>query len=247
MDTRVAPGTPGLSGSSAVLVSSLPLGIFSFVFLVTTFAVGLPLSLVWLGIPVLMAFLAGSRGLADLERIRVRAWLGRPVPRPYRPLPTTGFRARWLTRARDAQTWRDVTYLVLLLPLGVVEFTVMVTFWALALGLVALPVYYRFLPDGLYAFPGHDVRWIVVDSVPTALPWAVLGVLLVCLAVPLTRGVGAGHARLAAALLGPSPRRERAAEAAPPVPTSREAASRDRAPTDAASGDAAGSTSTVAG
>lgn len=217
MDVHLSSPRP--AGSLALLLSSLPLGIVSFVFLVTTFSVGVPLSLVWAGIPVLMAFVLGSRGLAELERARVRALAGTSVPRPYAVLPSAGARARWLTRVRDAQTWRDVVYLLLLLPVGIVEFTLAVTFWALALGLVALPVYYRFLPDGIYAFPGHDLRWIVVDSVPTALPWAALGVLLACLALPVTRGVATGHAWLAAALLGPSRRRMREAEAEPDVRT----------------------------
>ncbi|MCP2253690.1 putative sensor [Prauserella aidingensis] len=204
---------PRLGGALPFLLLSLPLGILGFVFVVTTTSVGVPTALVWVGIPVLMLLLAGTRGLADLERARVRGMLSATVPRPYRPLPEGPVRSRWLARARDAQTWRDAAYLIILLPVGIVEFTLVVVFWSVSLGLITLPVYYRFLPEGLYAFPSHDLRWVVVDSVPTALPWMALGVLLACASVPLTRGLAAGHAWLARALLGPTQRRIRAAEA----------------------------------
>ncbi|TWH22639.1 hypothetical protein JD82_04528 [Prauserella rugosa] len=45
MDVHLSSPRP--AGSLALLLSSLPLGIVSFVFLVTTFSVGVPLSLVW--------------------------------------------------------------------------------------------------------------------------------------------------------------------------------------------------------
>jgi len=204
---------PRLGGALPFLLLSLPLEILGFVFVVTTASVGAPTALVWVGIPVLMLLLAGARGLADLERARVRAMPSTTVPRPYQPLPGGPLRSRWLARARDAQTWRDAAYLIILLPVGIVEFTLVVVFWSVSLGLTALPAYYRFLPEGLYAFPSHELRWVVVDSVPTALPWTALGVLLACASVPLTQGLAVGHAWLARALLGPTRRRIREAEA----------------------------------
>ncbi|MBB3661731.1 hypothetical protein FB384_000635 [Prauserella sediminis] len=203
---------PRLGGALPFLLLSLPLGIVGFVFVVTTASVGAPTALVWVGIPVLMLLLAGTRGLADLERARVRGMLTSAVPRPYRPLPQGPVRSRWLARARDAQTWRDVVYLILLLPVGIAEFALVVVFWSVSLAMIALPVYYRFLPEGLYAFPSHDLRWITVDSVPTALPWMALGALLAWVSVAVTRRLGAGHALLARALLGPTARRMREAE-----------------------------------
>lgn len=200
-DADVRVGRPRLAGALVVLTSSLPMGIVGFVFVVTTFAAGLPTSLVWVGIPLLMALVAGARGLANVERARVRGLLGTSMPRPYRPLPTSGPRARWGARVRDAQTWRDVAYLVLLLPLGIAEFALTVAFWSASLGLVALPVYYRFLPAEAFTFPTEGLRWLTVDSVATALPWAALGVLFVTAAIPGTRALAVGHARLAAALL----------------------------------------------
>ncbi|GAA1229408.1 sensor domain-containing protein [Prauserella halophila] len=204
--------TPRLRGALPFLLLSLPMGIVGFVFVVTTVSAGAPTALVWVGIPVLMLLLTGTRRLADLERTRVHGMLDAAVPRPYRPLPHGPVRSRWLARARDAQTWRDIFYLIILLPVGIVEFTLVVVFWSVSLGLIALPVYYRFLPEGLYAFPSHELRWVTVDSVPTALPWTALGVLVACGAVLGTRALGAGHAWLARALLGPTARRIREAE-----------------------------------
>jgi len=113
---------------------------------------------------------------------------------------------------RDASTWRDLTYFFLLFPLGIVEFVLVTTFWATSLGLAGLPIYYRFLPDGAWYFPGYDLRWITVDSTVEALPWAALGVLFVALSVALTKALAAGHARFAIALLGPTATQRRRME-----------------------------------
>ncbi|MFC4001845.1 sensor domain-containing protein [Prauserella oleivorans] len=202
-----------LAGSLGYLLLNLPAGIAGFVFVVTTLAVGVSTAIIWVGVAVLALTVVGVRAAATAERARIRALLDITIPQPYRPLPGTGARARWRARVRDAATWRDLAYLVLLFPLGIAEFVVVVTSWAVALAHLALPVFYRWLPDGAYFFPSYDLRWIVVDSVPTALPWAALGMLLACVAVAVTRGLATVHARFALALLGPSGRRVREAEA----------------------------------
>lgn len=194
------------------LLLSLPLGIAGFVFVVTMTSVGAATALVWVGVPVLMLLLVGTHRLADLERRRVRGLLATTVPRPYRPLPHGPVRSRWFARARDAQTWRDAAYLLILLPVGIAEFALVVTLAAVSLAMTAIPLYYRFLPEGVYAFPSPDLRWVTVDSVTTALPWMALGVLLACAAVPFTHMLAACHVRLAWALLGPTARRIREVE-----------------------------------
>ncbi|MEU6645868.1 sensor domain-containing protein [Saccharomonospora sp. NPDC046836] len=195
---------PSVGGSAAYLLLNLPVGIIGFVFLVTTLTVGVSTAIIWVGLPILALAILGTRGGARLERARIYALLDRYITLPYRPLPGGSQKLRWMARLKDAATWRDLTYFLLLFPIGIAEFVVVVTSWAFALGLVALPIYYRFLPEGAYFFPSFDLRWITVDSVPAALPWAALGVLFVALAAVLTRGMGAAHARFAELLLGPT-------------------------------------------
>lgn len=199
---------PPLGGSTAYLLMNFPLGIFWFVTLVTLTSVGVSTAIVWIGIPVAAFAVLLWRGGARVERARVFALLDTLIPMPYRPLPEGGQKLRWMTRLRDAATWRDATYLLLLFPLGILEFVVLVTTWSITLALLALPVYYRYLPEGAYYFPAWDLRWITVDSTLTALPWATLGVLFLVVTVNITRSLAGLHANLARTLLGPTRRRE---------------------------------------
>lgn len=93
---------------------------------------------------------------------------------------------------------------MLLFPLGIIEFVLLITSWSVSLALLALPIYYRYLPDGAYYFPAWDVRWITVDSTVAALPCAALGVLFVAVTAVLTRALAAMHARFTRGLLGPT-------------------------------------------
>ncbi|HKS46842.1 MAG TPA: sensor domain-containing protein [Amycolatopsis sp.] len=203
---------PPVGGSLLYLMMNLPLGIASFTALVTLVLLGLGTVIVWVGVPVLALLFLGLRGAARAERERVHSLLGAYVATPYRPLPESGQKARWKAQLTDAATYRDFTYFLLLLPLGITEFILLVTSWSVALGLVTLPISVRYVPGGAYYFPSKDVRWFVVDSTLDALPWAALGVLFVAVAVALTRVLGGLHARFARLVLGPGPRARRLAE-----------------------------------
>jgi len=67
------------------LLSSFPLGIFWFIVLVALLLVGLPLTIMWVGLPILaLAMLVCIVG-ADTERRR--PLLGTHLSSPHRPLP----------------------------------------------------------------------------------------------------------------------------------------------------------------
>lgn len=196
--------SPRVLSTVPYLLLNLPVGIFWFVTLVTLTMVGLGTSIIWVGVPLLMLAAVLCRGAATLERGWVHTMLGVYIARPYRPLPS-GFRAYWRARLGDPATWRDLAYFLLLLPFGIVEFAMMIALWSTGLGLLALPVYFRFLPpDGSWRLFDTDHPWVVVDSTLDALPWAVLGALVCVLAVLVTRWLGMVHARFARGLLGPS-------------------------------------------
>ncbi|MEV4603551.1 sensor domain-containing protein [Amycolatopsis sp. NPDC049253] len=195
---------PPLGRALAFLLLNLPMGIVSFALITVLLSAGAGTLVVWLGVPLLGLLVLLARGAGRMERARVFSLLDTYVDSPYLPLPPTGQRARWTTRLKDGATWRDLSYFFLLFPVGLVEFVLVVTFWATSLGLVALPIYYRFLPEGAWYFPGYDVRWLTVDSTVSALPWAALGVLFAALSVALTRGLAALHGGLAVALLRPT-------------------------------------------
>jgi hypothetical protein len=195
---------PPFGGSVVFLLLNLPWGVVAFVVLVSFTAAGLGTAVVWLGVGLLAVLVLAARGAARLERARVYALLDRYIDLPYLPLPAGKRGRRWKARLTDMSTWRDLAYFFVLFPLGVVEFVLVMAFWATSLSLAALPVYFRWLPGGGYHFPSEDVRWLTVDSTVEALPWAALGVLFIALSVALTKALAGVHARLANALLGPT-------------------------------------------
>lgn len=197
-----APVRPSLGGSLAFLVLSFPLGVLWFALLVTLLAAGVATAVVWVGLGVLAGAVLLWRAGAHAERARVYALLDVWIPAAYRPLPA---KRRWRARLADGATWRDLAYLLLLFPVGIVEFVLTVTLWSTSLAAIGLPVFYRFLPTSSWRFPtyGNGPVWFVVDSIVDALPVAALGVLLLAVTVRITLGTAAAHGRFARYLLGP--------------------------------------------
>jgi signal transduction histidine kinase len=198
-----APLSPRTWTAAAYLVASMAVGVFWFVVLATGLSVGLALVIVWVGVPVLALTMLAWRGGAWLERRWVGLTLGVRIPDPYRPLPAGGLLARWGAMAADPATWKDLAYLVLLLPLGIAWFVVTVTLWAVALTSLTAPAYY-WLPSGRLGFDNGAGVNFVVDTLPEALVVAAAGALLCVVAAWATRGMAIAHAAVAQGLLGPT-------------------------------------------
>lgn len=205
MTTIHSDGTrpnPPLLGSLAYLVMNLPIGIGSFVFVIVSMSVGVSTAIIWVGLAVLAVGLLVMRGLTHLERLRVHAMLGTYIASPYRPLPSKG---RWLARVKDPATWKDMAYLVLMLPVGIAEFTIMVVLWSVSLYLTFLPVYWVWIPsDWQMVLWDHSV--VTLDSWWETLPFAGLGVVILAVTIIVTNALGTLHAVYARAMLGPSER-----------------------------------------
>lgn len=204
---------PPLGGSLVYLVLNFLLGIVGFVVLLTLTITGISTAIIWAGIPITALAILVARGGAQMERARTSALLDVTIPEPGDTMPAGTWKTRWSHRLRDSLTWRSYLYFFLLFPLGIAHFVLVVTLWSVSLGLIGLPIYYRFLPGGAWHFPGYQpegMRWITVDSVPSALPWTIAGVALLALVVVITRFLAGTHARFARFLL--SSRRDRQPE-----------------------------------
>jgi hypothetical protein len=124
------------------LLLGLPLGVLDFTILITGLSLGLGLIVTLIGIPVLVATLIVARSLASLERELAVSLLDAPMPR--RGQPGGGDGGSLLARLRvlvaSRRTWAEVGFLLLRLPLGILDFTVAVTIIALALSGVVMPI-----------------------------------------------------------------------------------------------------------
>ena len=128
--------------NAAYMLLGLGLGIFHFVLLVTGFSLGLGLLITLLGIPLLVATLLVARGLAAMERELARSWLDAPVPRRrLSSMRKTGLSwARLKELVASGRTWSEVVFLLLRLPMSILDFAFIVTLLGLMFGGFALPV-----------------------------------------------------------------------------------------------------------
>jgi signal transduction histidine kinase len=197
-DTWVATG---------YLLATFPLGALWFTIAVTGLTLGVATAVVWVGLPILLLSAILWRAGARTQRALLRGALGIDIPDPYRPPPAGSLLARFTARLTDPTTWRDLAYLVLLLPLGALWFALVLTAWGVPLALLLTPLWYRLVPEGagmLHNGAGQNL----VDTLPKALAVAVVGLLLCLGAAHLVRGMAFLHGRIAGGLLGRSPRAE---------------------------------------
>jgi hypothetical protein len=183
------------------LLSSFPLGIFWFIILVVLLLVGLPLTIVGVGLPILALAMLVCIQSADTERRRLAALLGTRLSSPHRPLPRGTVLTRLRVRATDPALWRALLYLLLLLPTGLVEFFVVLAL-ALSAALATYPLWFWTLPDG------QGVQWpgFVADTAPEALLVMLVGLVATTAAAAFVLGVARAHAALGRILLGQSRR-----------------------------------------
>jgi signal transduction histidine kinase len=172
-----------------VVAIVLPLGI----------GLGVGLAPVLVGVPIAMATVALWRGMAAAERQRAALVLGAPIAAVVLPGPP-GERLwdRFRRRLADPAVWKELAWLLLLVPLGTVAASVAVAAWAAAATLLAIPAVAPAAPDGS-----------LLGELSTALRVLapVGGVVLVVLAAAITQAAAAGLAVLARALLAPDERR----------------------------------------
>jgi signal transduction histidine kinase len=184
-------------GRIAYLVIALPLGVAEFSFLVTAISFGLATAITLIGIPVLIVTIYAWRWLAQLERRLIGALTAVHIPSPYRPDPVgAGLSKKIHGRLADPATWKDLVFLLLQLPLGIVSFTVAVVVLGLAAAGLAAPAYYWALPDGM------QVGIITVDTLGEAIALVPFGALIALAGIPALRLLGRGYGELASLLLG---------------------------------------------
>jgi hypothetical protein len=98
---------------------------------------------------------------------------------------------------KDRAAWMGTLWSLLLLPIGILGFTVAVTLWSVALGFVTSPLWYWALPEGDDTIP-------LLDSMSVG--YSVLRVLIGLALLPTTmvacRALAAGTGRAARAILG---------------------------------------------
>ncbi|MFL5950727.1 MAG: sensor histidine kinase [Gaiellaceae bacterium] len=184
------------------LLLDLAVGTLWFTVFTTLISTGAGLLITLVGLPILTATLYLARAAAHAERARVSSFLGLAIERPtYRQPRGTGVWHRLTAPFRDPTTWKELFYVWLVQPiLGVVNFTVAVTAWAVPLWAVTLPVY------AIHGKGSAPEIWSgrTLDTWHEVLPVVIGGILVLPLAPWVIRGFAAADRRAARWGLSPS-------------------------------------------
>ena len=195
---------PHTYGALFYLLLASTTGIFYFTWAVTGLSLSAGLSVLIIGIPFFLLFLGSVRGLSLLEGRIVETMLGVRMPRrpPYpaqRGLPLLKRVGAMFT---DGHTWTTLFYMLLMLPLGIIYFTIAVTLLSVSLAFIGSPFVKAF---------GLNVINMDVDGFSYYGPgWAgtialcLVGIVLLFATLHLVRGIGRLHGQIAKHLLVPS-------------------------------------------
>ncbi|MCX7032993.1 MAG: sensor domain-containing protein [Arenimonas sp.] len=184
------------------MLLSLATGIVYFTVVTTGLSMSLGLAILIIGIPFAILFIGIVRLLSLVEGRMVEVMLGERMPR--RPLyaergvPLLTRIGRMFT---DPRTWSTMLYMLLMLPLGVIYFTVAVTGLSLSLGLMGGAVAAAMGSMGLGEFHLHMYPAPMWDSVLWIPVLFAVGALGLFVMLHLARGIGRLHGALAKHLL----------------------------------------------
>ncbi|MFC0677369.1 sensor domain-containing protein [Lysobacter korlensis] len=183
------------------MLLSMATGIFYFTWVVTGVSLSAGLAMLIIGVPFVILYFGSVRVLSLVEGRLVEAMLGERMPR--RPLYSTRGKPlieRIVQLFTDPRVWATQLYFLLMLPLGVVYFTLAVTGLATSISLIAAPVLLALGEAGVFTIDGLQVAG--AEALPWTWPFiALVGIALLFLTLHLARGIGRLHAMLAKHML----------------------------------------------
>jgi len=189
---------PRAYASMFYMVLSLATGIFYFTWAVTGISLSLGFAILIIGVPFMVLFFGSVRVLSIVEGRIVEVMLGERMPRrplyADRDMPLLQRIAAMFT---DPRTWSTIGYFLMMLPLGIIYFTLTVTTLSVALGFIAAPFAWFFGGQAhieLGDYVGPDPNWLA----PLLFP---VGVLLLFAYLHAARGIGKLHGQLAKHML----------------------------------------------
>jgi hypothetical protein len=187
------------------LFLAFPLGVFYFVFLVTGLSLGLPLIILWIGIPILLGVFAAWYALCRMERSIAIRLLGEEIlPMTNRDMTGKSLLQKLGIMVANPVTWKGLLFLVAKFPLGIISFSILVLGFSLSLALLAAPFYYQtFHPIIDLSF--GQTGWvpdIVITSLDGALILSLIGILITIASLHIINGLAWISGKFARIMLG---------------------------------------------
>ena len=190
---------PYTYGALFYMLLSLATGIFYFIWATAGLSMSAGMLVLIVGIPFFILFMASVYAISLLEGRLVETLLGVRMPRrPVYRAAGTGWLERIKSLLTDVRTWLSLLYLVLMLPLGVLYFTLAVTMLTVSVAVAAAPVLLWLQELGYLPIQG-DVT--VTGGLAMSPLLFVAGVLGFFASLHLVRLIGRWHGRFAKHLL----------------------------------------------
>jgi hypothetical protein len=203
---------PRTYGGILYQLLALPLGIVYFTLLVTGFSLGIPLILIWVGIPILLLVMVMAWGLTAFERVSAIGMLGVKIPPMSRPTdPAASIWKRFINYLSNPVTWKGLVYLLIKLPIGIGSFTAVVTLLTVPLAMIFSPMV-LFLPDVQI----NMVFWRI-DTLPEITATVALGFVLLVVSIHILNFFSYLLGELARVMLGNAVPAQPVTPAAPAV------------------------------
>jgi hypothetical protein len=181
------------------MIIALGTGIAYFTIVVTGLSMSVGMLVLIIGIPLFLLVLLIVRGLALFEGRVVELLLGTRMPRrPRAEPPNAGFFERIWFWVKDGRTWASVAYMLLMLPLGIIYFTIAVTGLATGISLVAAPLW-AWAENFTFIYEGVTYHWWF--PLWGIVPAMILGFLVLVVTLHVCKWIGRGHAAFAKAML----------------------------------------------
>ena len=189
---------PRAYASMFYMLLSLATGIFYFTWAVTGISMSLGFAILIIGLPFMVLFFGSVRILSIVEGRIVEVMLGERMPRR----PTYADREQPLLQRivamfTDPRTWSTIGYFLLMLPLGIIYFTLTVTTLSVSLAFIAAPFAWffgHFNTMSINEYQGPNPDWLA----PLLFP---VGVLMLFAYLHAARGIGKLHGQLAKHML----------------------------------------------
>lgn len=194
---------PRTYGALLYMLLSLVTGIFYFTWTVAGLSISLSTSILIFGVFIALLFIASIRMLSHVEGRIVEGLLGVRMPR--RLPPTTPPDEKIWTQIKEAfsdvRTWTSIAYLLLMLPLGIIYFTLSIVGLALSLGIAGGSIYSLITNESHVQMT--ELPWLdhLFHTAPGLILLAVAGILLFFVVLHLARAVGWMHGKIAETLL----------------------------------------------
>ncbi len=190
-----------------LMLLGLPRGLIFFVLAAVGLSLSAGLSVLIIGVPFFLLFMAICRVVSLAEGRLIEAMTGVRMPRrPVYQGAARGFWARTGEMLKDRRTWTTIAYFLSMLPIGIVYFFFVAAGLSVSLTLILLPITVVLSRAGWFGVTAAEVfataqpEWMFNSGLGIPI-LGLAGLLLLTSLMHLARGLGRLHAMYAKSML----------------------------------------------